>query len=136
MEKITNYILDACALIAYLQEENGAEKVKTILKDPSNQIFMHSVNFGEVYYDALKVSKDKANQLFETIAELPIKILWNIEEETIKQAGNYKLNFKMSYADSFVLETAKINNAQVVSSDHHEFDAVEENTNLKFYWIR
>ncbi len=36
MEKITNYILDACALIAYLQEENGAENVKTILKEPTN----------------------------------------------------------------------------------------------------
>ena len=97
---------------------------------------MHSVNFGEVYYDALKASKDKANQLFEIIAELPIKILWNIDKELIKQAGNYKVNFKMSYADSFVLASAKINNAQVVSSDHHEFDAVEENSNLKFYWIR
>ena len=42
----------------------------------------------------------------------------------------------MSYADSFVLAAANINNAIVVSSDHHEFDTVEKNTNLKFYWLR
>ena len=136
MGKVTNYILDACGLIAYLQQEEGAEKVKSILKNTSNQILMHLVNFGEVYYDALKISKNNGNKLFETIDKLPIKILWKIDKELIEQAGYYKVNFKMSYADSFVLASAKINNAQVVSSYHHEFDIVEENTNLKFYWIR
>ncbi len=33
----------------------------------------------------------------------------------------------MSLADSYVLALAEINNAQVVSTDHHEFDAVEIN---------
>ncbi|RLD60435.1 MAG: type II toxin-antitoxin system VapC family toxin [Bacteroidetes bacterium] len=136
MEEITNYTLDACALIAYLQEEEGAEKVKTILKNPSNLILMHAINFGEVYYDALKVSKNKANHLFMIIEKLPIKIIWNIDKQLIEHAGSFKVDFKMSYADSFVLSTAKINNAHVVSSDHHEFDTVEQNTNLRFHWIR
>jgi len=42
----------------------------------------------------------------------------------------------MSYADSYVLAMADISNAQVVSTDHHEFDIVEKNTMLKFYWPR
>jgi PIN domain nuclease of toxin-antitoxin system len=136
VEKITNYILDACALIAYLQAETGAENVKKILKDPTNQVFMHAVNFGEVYYDALKLSKEKANSLFEIIDRLPVKVLYSIDNEMIKEAGHFKANFKISYADSFVLSMAKIYNGQVVSSDHHEFDIIERKSNLKFFWIR
>ena len=53
---------------------------------------MHAVNFGEVYYDALKTSINNANQLFDIIENLPIKILWNIDKNLIEQAGNYKVN--------------------------------------------
>ena len=42
----------------------------------------------------------------------------------------------MSYADSYILATAEIENAQIVSTDHHEFDIVDKNTKLKFYWPR
>jgi PIN domain nuclease of toxin-antitoxin system len=31
---------------------------------------------------------------------------------------------------------AKVDKATIVSSDHHELDAVEKNTDIKFKWIR
>jgi len=74
MGEIGTYIFDACALIAFLKNENGAERIKSILKEPSNSILMHAVNFGEVYYNALKISKDEANNLFDIIDKLPIKL--------------------------------------------------------------
>ena len=97
---------------------------------------MHAVNLGEVYYDILRSNKQKAETLFKIIDKLQIQIIWEIEKQLIKTAGHYKINFKISYADSFVLATAKLNNAKIISTDHHEFDTVEHNTDLKFFWLR
>ena len=130
------YILDACGLIVFLQKEEGFDKVKAILKEWGNTIIMHAINLGEVYYDALRISDQNAEKLLEIVGKLPIKIIWNIDENLIKRAGFYKINFKMSYADSYILATAEIENAKIISTDHHEFDIVEKNTNLKFYWPR
>lgn len=136
MEKMNTYVLDACALIAFLQKETGFEKATAILKNPENVILMHAVNFGEVYYDALKTSQETAEMLFVQMKKLPVKIHWNIDRNTIEIAGKFKINHRMSIADSFVLALAEIYNAQIISTDHHEFDAVEKNSNLKFYWLR
>ena len=45
------YILDACAMIAFLRGEAGAEVVAEILRDPGDQCFAHAINLCEVYYD-------------------------------------------------------------------------------------
>ena len=44
--------LDACAIIAYLNDEEGAEKVEELLwqsDQRSGNLFMHEVNFLEMY---------------------------------------------------------------------------------------
>ncbi len=136
MENIETYIFDACALIAFLQKETGFEKALELLKNRQSVILMHAINFGEVYYDALKTSKEAAELLFEQMKKLPIKIQWSMDRNTIEAAGKFKINNRMSLADSYVLALAEINSALVVSTDHHEFDAVEKNTNIKFFWLR
>jgi len=136
MEKVTIYVFDACGLITFLRNEQGAEKVMQLFADEENTFLMHAITLGEVYYDTLRMNKDKALELFETVNELGIQIVWNMDENLIKVAGDFKVNNKMSYADSFVLALAKEYNAQIISTDHHEFDTVEKNSNLKFFWLR
>ena len=48
----------------------------------------------------------------------------------------FKVNYKVSVADSFALGLAKENRAIMVSSDHHEFDIIENSKELEFSWIR
>ena len=46
------YILDACALIAYLFDEDGAELFESLLVQARNneiELVMHNANLGEVY---------------------------------------------------------------------------------------
>ncbi|MDR2509928.1 MAG: PIN domain-containing protein [Spirochaetaceae bacterium] len=64
------FVLDACALIAYFAKENGAENVKTILKEAidnqDTKIFMSKVNLLEVYYDVIKnYNEQEANKMLE-----------------------------------------------------------------------
>jgi uncharacterized protein with PIN domain len=47
-------VIDACAMIAYLEDENGADVVENILTDRKNDCIAHEVNIGELYTYYLK----------------------------------------------------------------------------------
>ncbi len=134
------YVLDACSLIAFFNDEPGAEKVQELFKKAVNEeaeIFLHAINFYEVYYDCLRVKGiDEANELFSAIASLPITVERDISDKLITEASYFKVNEKMSLADSIFLGLAKIKNAAAVSSDHHEFDPIAIKKLINFFWIR
>lgn len=135
--KVTTYVIDACALIAYLREEQGSDKLCKLLKDRKNSFFMHSINIGEVYYDSLRISgEEKAQELFDDIAKLPINVIWTLDIPFINLVGKYKTSYKISYADSFVLALAEREGGIVISTDHHEFDPLEDAGVLRFSWLR
>ena len=51
---MTCYILDACALLALLRDEPGADIVANAINAANNgeaEIIMHKANLLEVYYD-------------------------------------------------------------------------------------
>ena len=39
-------VLDACALIAYLRDEDGSERVKEVLLRPTDSVVMLVINVG------------------------------------------------------------------------------------------
>ena len=45
------------------------------------------------------------------------------------------MSYKISYADSFVLALAEREEAIIVSTDHHEFNQVENDGILSFFWL-
>lgn len=134
---LTSYVLDACALIAYLRNENGGEKLRQLFKQPDTRFFMHALNRGEVYYDSLRVvGADQAQKLLDDILQLPLNIIWTLDVRIIKSVGTYKTSYCVSYADAFVLALATQENALVISTDHHEFDVIEKAGEIRFYWLR
>jgi predicted nucleic acid-binding protein len=129
------YVLDACALIAYLNDEEGSENIENILLS-NNIYFMSIINVFEVCYDAAKVSGDKhAIHLFDEIKQMPIIIQYDIERDVLFQAIYFKTKYKISVADSIALALAKVKGAIIVTSDHHEFDCIDEAKELTFYWF-
>ena len=71
-----------------------------------------------------------------TLKSFPITYIESITTDIIKSIGYFKTKYKISFADSFVLATAKLNNARIVTSDHHEFDVIEKSRDVAFEWIR
>jgi PIN domain nuclease of toxin-antitoxin system len=135
--KITKYAIDACAFIAYLREEEGCDKLKLLFKDKDNDLFIHSVNLAEIYYDTLRVSgKQKADERFDDVKSLPIKVVWTLDVSLIELVGKYKTSYKISFADSFFLALTEKEDAIAISTDHHEFDEIEQGNKLPFYWLR
>ena len=57
------HVFDACALIAYVNNESGADAVENLLEKAVNDevtILMHKLNLLEVYYYILKKYDEKA----------------------------------------------------------------------------
>ncbi len=52
-------VFDACALIAFLRDEPGADTVRRLLDIPQS-CFMHAFNHCEVYYDFWRASSQEA----------------------------------------------------------------------------
>lgn len=133
----THLVLDACALIAFLNDEPGAEVVAAILKDVPS-VEMSAVNLHEIAYDAIRRSGDPhaGRELLDIVQQLPIKIHWHIDGHLFHQAARFKASFRISLADAFALALAHTLNAPVATSDHHEFDPLEANGTARFVWIR
>jgi PIN domain nuclease of toxin-antitoxin system len=130
------FVLDACAVLALIKEEQGINIARSAIESDA-ETFLHSVTFLEIYYNLMKeFGTDSANLFYKNISQTNITIIYEITEDVIKNAGYFKSKYKISLGDSFVLATAKLHNAKIISSDHHEFDAIEKIEDIGFLWIR
>jgi len=135
-----HYVLDACSLVALLQGETGAETVADIINQANRNeivVSMNKLNLLEVYYDAYRmIGKEQANTMLAEIIKRPIIIIDSISDEVFREAGRLKASYKISLADSIALAQSVVLSASLVTSDHHEFDIIEEKENISFIWIR
>ena len=98
---------------------------------------MHKANLLEVYYDLYRTyGKEKADLVLSEIKKRPIVINSEISDEIFAEAGRLKASYKISFADSFALAQAIVFGGAFLTCDHHEFDVVEGQENIEFYWLR
>lgn len=132
-------VLDACALIAYLNDEPGAEKVENLL-DQARQgrvrLYVASVNVYEVFYDCLKRDAATAGLLLDDIYSLPVTIVETLDRPLMDASGQFKITYRVSLADSIALGLAQILSARLVSTDHRELDQIDRDGKMQFYWLR
>ena len=135
-----HYVMDACALVAFLRKEPGWECVKDVLmRANGNRVIlqMHNFNLLEVYYDMYRcIGKEKADAELKMIKCLPIIFNSNLSDDIFEEAGRFKASYKISLADSIVLALSKITKGILLTSDHHEFDVIEGKEPIQFLWIR
>ena len=124
----TKTILDACALLRFLQDEPGATRVERLLNRAvggKHKVFMHIMNLGEVVYIIAKEYGWEIGQRKKAeIRLLPITIL-PFTEQTFWKAVELKAHYPMSYADCFAAAAAMKENATLITSDP-EFQAVSK----------
>lgn len=56
-------VLDACALIAFLVNEEGADRIADLLIN--DDCYIHAANVYEVYYDMLERSSEQAANTYD-----------------------------------------------------------------------
>ena len=134
------YVLDACALIAFLNDEEGASIVEALLSEASVgniELVMNSVNLLEIYYGVYRDDGvQEANSVIERISNLPLTIIDTLTDNVFYEAGKLKAENRISLADAIAIGEANVRNAELVTCDHHEFDILVEEEKMTAYWIR
>ena len=129
-------LLDSYALLAYLNKEDGFEKVRNVLANAQKTVFpvlMNELNVGETYYILYrKRGMEQAEYFLDTVlAGLPISLISN-DFTAVVSASKIKARYPLSVADCFVVATAQRENAVILTGDP-EFKNVEKL--VKIDWL-
>lgn len=142
------YILDACAIIALINDENGAENIANLWLQASKKecsIRIHRINLLEAYYI---ISKEKGEKEAKTIVELINADKSITIEDTLAEifyrAGQLKCLHRMSIADAVAIATTialseKDNPAKLVTADYKDIKPLEKSGAIDskyFHWFR
>ena len=131
------YILDACAMIAYLRREAGADVVGEIISEPANVCYAHAINLCEVYYDFWRVGgKSASEQAIEDLLILGIAERNDFDRNFWAEAGKIKAENKASIADCLAIVLSNRLGGIILTSDHHEFDRIAQNKVCSIQFIR
>jgi predicted nucleic acid-binding protein len=116
------YVLDACALLAALNGEPGADMVKDMLtacEAHEITIYMGAAQVVEVYYDRIyTVGQDLADVFLADLFASAILIEHYFSVAGIIKAGHYKTSYDLSFADALCLATTAGKSATLITSDH------------------
>lgn len=129
-------LLDSFALLAWIQDEAGAQRVENLLyeaKDSEQLLLMSIINLGEVYYRCARL-KDIAfaRELVAQLALLPIRVV-SCTDDLVWRAAEIKAQYSIAYADAFAVATALKEDASIVTGDP-EFNQVAHLVEIE--WLR
>lgn len=128
-------VLDSYAVLAFLFQEPGHEKVMALFEkaaESDKTLLIAAPNWAEVRY--MVERKAGAAQWQEARAKLlglPIEVV-PVDQELAELAGEIKANKKMSLADCFAAGLAKQRKLEIYTGDL-EFRSLE--SQLKIIWL-
>ena len=124
---MSNYILDTSALLAYIENEEGADKVETLLMNAlegTDTLFISTVTSIEVFYISLQEQGDViAEERLGLIEDLPL-VQEPLNQQLTRIVGEIKASKTMSFADSCIAGLAKFMDGILVHKDP-EFEQIE-----------
>jgi len=129
-------VLDACALLALLQDEPGAEKMEQLFHaaaEADRPVYISAVNWAEVLYKMERkfglYGLTGARHFLQT---MPLETV-PVDRELAEAAAHLKNQCKLGLADAFAAALAKHKKAELITGDH-EFKSVEKE--IKIHWLK
>ena len=121
------YVLDTSALICYLEDEDGADIVDELISQAGDQIIELTVVFASFmeicYITWQKQGISFAKERDGLLCELPLNRLES-SPELGRLAGEFKAQYRLSFADAWIAAAAEMLDAVLVHKDP-EFEAIE-----------
>ncbi|MFH2103673.1 MAG: type II toxin-antitoxin system VapC family toxin [Chloroflexota bacterium] len=128
------YLLDSFALLAYLNDEPGGQRVGEILalaKDGKCRLVMSLINLGEVLYITERYRGLPVAQTVQALVEsLPLELL-EASRDLILDAAHIKAHHALSYADAFAVACAIREHATILTGDP-EYQVVDALVQLEW----
>ena len=120
----SKYVLDTSAVFTFLEDEDGAERVESLLRQ--EEIILPYLVLLETYYITLQEQpEDVADKRYALLKQLPATILWEVDEPTLLIAGRFKAYHRLSLADAIIAAFAQRQGAILVHKDP-ELEALAE----------
>ncbi len=122
------FVLDSYALLAYLEDEAGAEKVQRLLEEADQgkaALLMSIVNWGEVYYSLCRSKGfEQAERSPFIIDQLPIRLI-EVSRASMYEAARLKAAHSIALGDCFAAALAAEHQCPLVTGDR-EFSKLED----------
>mgnify|MGYP001161860283 CR=1 FL=1 len=129
-------VLDSYAVLAFLFQESGHEKVVTLFEkaaESDKSLLIAAPNWAEVRYMVeRKVGIAQWLEARTKLLGLPIEIV-PVDQELAEMAGEIKATKKMSLADCFAAALAKQRKSEIYTGNP-EFRVV--GSDLKIIWLQ
>ena len=115
-----SYVLDASALLDFLENGPGAGRVEQILNGAHRQeskVFISVMNWGEVFYNLWQHHGEEAARTgVGRLARLPIAIV-PVDQQQAMTAAEVKALHKISFVDCVAAALAELQNSILVTCD-------------------
>jgi len=119
------YVLDACAMIAFLRGEPGADVVENALLDATSDCMVHAINLCEVFYDFYRDSGESAAKgAIADLSTVGVTERDDFSQTFWMEVGRLKAQGKSSLADCFAITLTNRTGGTLLTSDHHEIDRI------------
>jgi predicted nucleic acid-binding protein len=129
------YVLDSYAMIAYFEDERGADGVAHVLRQliqGKAKGFMSVVNWGEVYYNTMREQGvAEAEKVILQLDKFPIQMV-EVNKDLAYEAARLKGKYRIAYADCFAVALSVKLNASLLTGDS-EFKKLKERISIQ--WI-
>ena len=112
----SKYLLHTSDVLTFLEDEEGAERVEILLRQ--EQILLPYLVLSETYYITLREQpEDVADKRYALLKQLPVTILWDMDEPTLLTAGRFKAHYRLLLADALIAAFAVRQGAILVHKD-------------------
>ena len=132
---MNQYVLDSYALIAYFEDEAGADRVARLLRQliqGKAKGYMSVVNWGEVYYNTMREEGvAEAEKVILQLDKFPIQMV-GVNRDLAYEAAKLKGKYRIAYADCFAVALSGKLKATLVTGDP-EFKKLKERISIQ--WI-
>ncbi len=110
------FVLDTSALMAFIEQEDGAERVRDILRKHSIILSWLSI-LEAVYISQRELGEEEAITRYALLKKLNAEIIWNADEALLLNAAKIKSANSLSLADSIIAAIALQNQATLLHKD-------------------
>ncbi len=118
------YLLDTSAILALMEDEDGADRVEEILHE--GEVLLPFPVLLEAYYISLQErSEPVADERYALLRHLSATEIWSVDEPTLLTAARLKARFRVSFADALIAAFAVRSSAILVHKDP-EFEVLAD----------
>ncbi|MGA2356311.1 MAG: type II toxin-antitoxin system VapC family toxin [Terriglobales bacterium] len=129
------YVLDASAVLDFLEDGPGAERMEWLLKEAvhrATRLLISVANWGEVFYHQWQDrGEETARRTMGGLSRLPLEVL-PVDLAQVMKAGELKAVHKIPYVDCIAAALAIFQKATLVTSDR---DFEKLGRNFPVLWI-